>query len=195
MDNQIFFIIIGSDQWVISENICYLNNLVIPENISAEYMVLDSDSIPQALDTAMNESAAKYKVYMDENVFITDKNFLTKALKIFNEQPDIGMLGVKGFSKESDTGKMKVQGHYVYRCNDITMPCMKEVYETKNNGTLEVMALDKHFMMTSVDTKWYGDSNNFNIIKSVGLRNIGYRTAILMEEKASVLFDNGILGE
>lgn len=195
MENQIFFVIVGNDQWIISENLCYLNNLILPENMSVEYVISASDNIPQTLEAAMNESVAKYKIYLDENTFITDKNFLIKALNIFNKQPEIGMLGVRGFYKENETSKMQVKGHYVYLDNDTTTSCVKDVCEGKYNEVLDVMALDRHFMMTSIDTAWHGDNNNFNIIKSVELRHMGYRTVVLTDEKPSVLFDNGIINK
>lgn len=196
MENKIFFIIIGSDQWVISENLRYINEIVIPEGMSAEYIVVpEGEILSQTLENAMLQSDAKYKVYLDQNVFIIDKEFLVKADKIFSEYPDIAMLGSCGFYKKDDQSEMEVKGHYIYMGNDSATSYVKEIGKEEKSGIIEVMALDRHFMMTSVDTFWNGDNANFNIVKSVELRRKKYKTVIFVDDNPTVIFDNGILNE
>lgn len=196
VENQILFIIIGNDQWVISENICYLNNLVIPENMNAEYVIInETENIPNAFQKGMIQSSAKYKIYLDQNAFIIDKEFLVKAIKTFNEYKNIAMIGSCGFYKKDSQSEMEVKGHYVYMGNDSQTSYVKESGKEENTGITEVVTLDEHFIMTAIDTPWRGDNNNFNIIKSVELRHMDYKTAILIDDMPQVLFDNGILNE
>lgn len=196
MENQFFFIIIGNDELVISENLRYLNNLVIPGKMHAEYMIVhENKNLSQALERGRLESAAKYKIYLDQNTFIIDKDFLVKAKQVFEKYQDIAMLGGRGFCKSDGQSKLEIKGHYIYQENNETLPCIKEMGQDASKEILDAMALDKHFMMTSIDTTWKGNDNNYNILKSVELRHRGYRTVVLTDENPMILFDNGILCE
>ena len=45
---------------------------------------------------AMQSSDAKYKIYMHQDVFIKDTEFLDKIIQIFKEDSEIGMIGMVG---------------------------------------------------------------------------------------------------
>ncbi len=194
MENEIFFVIIGNDQWIISENIRYLNRLVIPKNMKVEYIVAsDTENIAALMQKSMRQSAAKYKIYLDQNTFIVNKNFLEKAISVFQKNSDIGMLGARGFYKLKEKNEMQSCGNYICNYDDGRNICISNVREGNVNTIVDVMALDEHFMMTSVDSDWNGNNKNFQIAKSVEMRHAGYRTAVLIEREPFVLFDNGII--
>lgn len=193
IQDEILFIIVGNDDWIISENIKFIDNMTIPKHMKVEYRVVSNlDNIPQTVQNAMRESMAKYKIYLDQNVFLLDKEFLTKAIAIFQNNPDIGLLGARGYYKTEENEKMELRGNYIFHYNDTRNICLSNVCEGGVNTIVDVMALDKHFMMTSVDSDWNGNNSNFHIIKSVEMRHAGYRTVVFIDEKPFVLFDNGI---
>ena len=47
-------------------------------------------------NAAMRDSDAKIKIYMHQDVFIADKDFLLKLLEIFDSDSHIGMVGMVG---------------------------------------------------------------------------------------------------
>lgn len=193
IQDEILFIIVGNDDWIISENIKFIDNMTIPKHMKVEYRVVSNlDNIPQAVQNAMRESMAKYKIYLDQNAFLIDKEFLPKAIAIFQNNPDIGLLGARGYYKTEENEKMELRGNYIFQYNDTRNICLSNVCEGDVNTIVDVMALDKHFMMTSVDSDWNGNNSNFHIIKSVEMRHMGYRTVVFIDEKPFVLFDNGI---
>ena len=53
---------------------------------------------------AMQKTDAKYKVYLHQNVFIINQNFIKDILDIFQQNKNIGLLGVAGGRSYRQTG-------------------------------------------------------------------------------------------
>ncbi|MBD8924410.1 MAG: hypothetical protein EGR89_00060, partial [[Eubacterium] rectale] len=169
MENKIFFIIFGNDQGIINENVSYLNSLIVPNGMDAEYMVVNSncESLSDSFQWAMTQSKAKYKVYMSQDTFIIDKYFLEKAINTFENNQDIALLGARGFYKEGQENNMKSIGRYIYNWNDGNIITTMEVQESCSRQLVDVVALEKNFIMTSVDSDWEGNNDNFYVMKSI----------------------------
>ena len=195
MENKIYFIIFGNDQGTINENVSYLNSLIVPNGMDAEYMVVNSncESLSDSFQWAMTQSKAKYKVYMSQDTFIIDKYFLEKAINIFENNQDIALLGARGFYKESQENNMKSVGRYIYNWNDGNIITTMEVQESCSRQLVDVVALEKNFIMTSVDSDWEGNNDNFYVMKSIKMRHMGYRSVVMIDKEPFILFDNGIL--
>ena len=66
LDNQkICFIICYNQEIYLEECLVYLQNLHIPDGFSTDLLtILDAPSITEGYQAAMEESNAKYKIYM-----------------------------------------------------------------------------------------------------------------------------------
>lgn len=92
-DKKICFIICYNDDKYINECLYYINRLFIPDGYTIDVlMVKDAYSMTSGYNAAMNETDAKYKIYMHQDVFIVNINLLEDILKIF-EDKNVGMLG------------------------------------------------------------------------------------------------------
>ena len=195
MKYDIAFIVYGDDEWIISENIDYINSLIIPEGLSIEIIkVIGNEELSDKLEAGRVQTNAKVKIYLNQNSYIIDKNFVLKILKAFEDNPKVGIIGTRGCYKNIDTDKIEFIGNNLYQQYGLgsQIGILKEGYE---QGIIETLAIDNHIMITAKDTPWGGNSSNANIVKSVELRHMGYNTAVIVEDNPMVLFDNGILKE
>lgn len=108
MDNHKFaFIICSNNSIMLNECIFYIHQLIIPKNYDIEILTVENaSSITSAYNEAMVSCNAKYKIYMHQDVFILNRNFLNDALSIFLSDPKIGLLGMVGYTKISPDGIM-----------------------------------------------------------------------------------------
>ena len=75
----------------------YLNQLHIPDGFTTELITIaDAPSMTAGYQAAMNESDAKYKIYLHQDVFILYPYFLDSLVEIFQVSSHIGMIGMAG---------------------------------------------------------------------------------------------------
>lgn len=76
----------------------------MPDEIVAEiFPITGAASMASSYNYGMSLSDAKYKVYLRQDVFIINKNFINDITRIFVDNPDIGMIGMVG-ANEDHTG-------------------------------------------------------------------------------------------
>lgn len=92
---ELAFIIAESNKQYLHECIRYIQMLELPENCSIDILHIEgASSIVEAYDAAMLESSARYKIYLHEDYFITDRYFISNILNVFESNRNIGILGI-----------------------------------------------------------------------------------------------------
>ena len=82
----------------------FINNLKVPEGMKVELIpVRGADSMCHGYNMGMKQTDAKYKVYIHQDTFIANKNFIGDLLNIFKDKA-IGALGVIGARKLPKSG-------------------------------------------------------------------------------------------
>lgn len=150
--NKIACIICENDSKELSECLHYLRQINIPDGYDIEIKHDISEiSIMPFYEKAMQQSNAKYKVYLHQDTFIINPNFLYELIEIFESDPQIGMIGCVGRRKMPadafavdgwNTGKVYDNVHSIHG------------YE---NGICEVDALDGLLLATQYDIPWRDD--------------------------------------
>lgn len=193
MENAIFFIIIGDDERILDENVRYLNHLLLPEKMNAEYCIVSKNE--DAFRIGQSESDAMYKVYLDQDAYIIDKNFILKILKVFEENQNIKLVGTRGYKIDLASGKLEIVGNNLamrYGQNEK----IGQICEGTDYGIIEVQAVDSHLFVTSQDMEWGNKSLKNQVVeRSVLMRNLGYKTVVIREDTPPILFDNNIIDE
>lgn len=193
MKNKISFILYGDDDWILSENINYVNILNIPDDIVVEIIkITNRYGLVDYLEYGRKQSNAKYKVYLDQNAYIIDKDFILKILSSFKKNPQLGLLGVRGYYKDPQNGELIFLGNNMYRKYAYNSK-ITTLREGEHEGLITTLALDSHVMITSIDTPWSGGDINTSIAKSVELKHMGFETAVMINSKPMILFDNNLL--
>lgn len=157
-DKKICFIICYNDDKYISECLHYINRLTVPDGYLLDVLtVKNADSMTSGYNAAMNETDAKYKIYMHQDVFIVNINLLEDILKIF-EDKNVGMLGVVGTPNMPENGCMW-NGPRVGRVYSSNVLTAKEFIASDMNERpyMEVEAVDGLFIATQYDIIWRED--------------------------------------
>lgn len=151
-EKKIAFIICSNDEQETEECLFYLANLKIPEEYEKDIVLVhNASSMASGYNTGMKRTDAKYKVYMHQDTFIINQNFIFELLDIFRADRKIGLLGCVGCRRMAadgyavscwDTGK-------VYHNLDIC-----HYYE---HEVCEVDVVDGLLLATQYDIPWRED--------------------------------------
>lgn len=195
-DNKIAFILCVNNQMYFDECCAYLDRLNVPEGYEVEvFPVWDSSSMCQAYNIGMNASDAKYKIYMHQDVFITEELFITKIIHIFENNKNIGMIGMVGaehipssgvFFNSYNIGKVEVR--------EPDMPYYYVAGKDKEE-LMDVQAVDGVLMATQVDIPWredlFKDYDFYDASQGLEFIKAGYRVVVPAQEKPWIIHDCG----
>lgn len=174
----------------------YINNLKIPDGYSVEHIIIyNATSMTSGYNKAMHSSDAKYKIYLHQDVFILNKNFLYDLLTYF-KAPSVGMIGIVG---SPDFPKNCVMW-YGYR---IGIFYSNSIYSSSYNEfqkiytPTQVEAIDGFLMATQYDIPWREDIftgwDFYDISQCFEFRKAGYNIIIPPSDTPWCFHDDGIL--
>ena len=96
-EHQIAFITCVNDETEYAECRNYLNRLYVPEGYSTDMIgIREAPSMTAGYNAGMKSSDAKYKVYLHQDVFVKNVNFIADLLSVFDCDERVGLLGVIG---------------------------------------------------------------------------------------------------
>ena len=96
-EKKICFIACVNNEVFWQECLLYIDQLVIPKGYEVDVLaVWDARSIAAGYNEGMQATDAKYKIYLHQDTFITDKYFLQELIDIFAIDKKIGMVGMVG---------------------------------------------------------------------------------------------------
>lgn len=196
---EICFIICTNDPVYAQECIYYIKHLVVPEDICVDILTVeDAKSLTSAYNEAMRYSQAKYKVYLHQDTFIVNPHFIHDCVKLFRENPQIGMIGNVGVKKMPASGVMWDTDRY-------GMLYEQHIYETallanaipKNLPYLEVDAIDGFLMVTQYDIVWREDLftgwDFYDCSQSKEFIRKGYKVVVPALEESWCVHDCGFI--
>ena len=192
-ENKITFIICVNDDLYYSECTFYINQLVIPEGYKTEIIsIRDAESMCSAYNAGMKESDAKYKIYLHQDVFIRNKNFLSDILNIFKNDSSIGMIGMIGGND------MPMVGTWNTGLVDVRNPSTPYYVLGRkdwNGSDVEVEAVDGILIATQYDLPWREDLfthfDFYDVSQSFEMRKAGYKVIVPYQKEPWVIHDCG----
>lgn len=186
---QIAFIICCDNELYYSESLRYISELEIPEGFDIDVLcVADANSVAVAYNEAMNASAAKYKVYLQQGVLILNRHFLYDVIRIFQNNSNIGMLGICGTEKLNEAvgkqGKWEVGKAAVYNGRELLENC----YNQENDEEyVPVHTVDNSLIVTQYDIPWREDLSEmnsfYNVSQSLEMLRRGLSVVVPYQEK------------
>ena len=201
MNNHKFaFIICSNRPLLLEECLYYINHLVIPEGYSIDVLTIqDAVSMASAYNEAMAASDAKYKIYMHQDVYLLNRNFLMDLLAIFQSDPQIGLIGMVGYDSISSDGIMWHAprcGNLYYANPPIPYPALESYsYSLEQDSYHSVALIDGLLMATAYDLPW--DSvlltgwDFYDAFQSIHFLQKGYRIAGPSQRHPWCLHDSG----
>ena len=155
-EKKIAVIIYKTDKNSFDEAKKSASKLVVPNGYELEILTAEGENKFSAYNSAMNQSDAKYKIYLDEHVIFLQKNILRRMLKIFQSNEKIGIIGVAGAIELSTSGMCLSSEK---RCGNFLTGKNKTRSSSKKfkDDFIEVDAVDGFFLMTQYDLNWRDD--------------------------------------
>ena len=197
-EKKICFIMCVNDELYEEECIRYIKRLRVPEGYEVQQLsVWGAESMAAGYIEAMKQSDAKYKVYLHQDVFIVNKNFIRDLLWIFAQNKEIGMVGMVGSIVMPIEGVMWAGGRVgslftsnVKQAGPSLIGQVKAPYE-------QVEAVDGFLIATQEDLPWREDLftgwDFYDISQSMEFRKKGYKVVVPHMEIPWCLHDDGYI--
>ena len=142
----------------------------------------------------MHGSDAKYKVYLHQDVFIVNRNFIQDLLDIFTEK-DIGMIGMVGAAELPENSIMwnmprvgKLYVNLIYQSHKSVFGGIEEKYQ-------QVQAVDGLLIATQYDLPWREDLFHYwdfyDVSQSQEFIQKGYRVVVPSQKQPWCIHDDG----
>lgn len=201
-DKSFCFIICTNNDILLEECITYLNRLSVPEGYTVDLIsVTDAKSMTSGYNEAMASSDAKYKIYMHQDVFIINEHFLYDLLSVFESDMKIGMIGMVGYERLSETGVMwrekKTGCDPAYGAKDAYQGMDVSGYRySREDGFSDVFVADGLLLATSADIPW--DEENFDgwdyydASQCMRFHENGYRVVTPVQKYPWFIHDDGM---
>ena len=182
-NKKVSFIIAINDEIVFTECEFYINNLIVPNDFEIEVIpIRNAGCLTKAYNTCMNSSDSKYKVYLHQDVFIINKNFINDILEVFNFD-NIGLIGVCGAKVISEGGiwweSSEIVGK-VYESHTGKMELLK--FNEVESQFNEVEGVDGLIMITQYDIPWREDIfkgwHFYDLSQCMEFKKRGYKVVV-----------------
>lgn len=183
--NKIAFIICANNALYYDECVRYINDLNIPEGLCTDIICIqEADSMTQGYNAGMQASDAKYKVYLHQDTFILNRNFIKDMLQVFSSDRSIGLLGVLGIPQlPSDVNchLCKKVGNII-KYDGHTIMDTDFLLQRQDQNWQEVEAIDGLLMATQYDIPWREDFLDgwdfYDISQSLEMKRHGYKVVV-----------------
>lgn len=197
-DKKFCFIICYNKEVYLNECLLYLQQLHIPDGYSMDILTIsDAPSITKGYQAAMEESDAKYKIYMHQDVFILYPFFLDSLIQIFGSYHRIGMIGMAGSDILSEDYVMGNNGNLtvnLYQRGQSYNDYHNYRYELEHGLTV-MDSIDGLLMATAYDIPWRTDILDgwdfYDLSQSFEFRKQGYKIVIPVQHYPWCLHDDG----
>ncbi len=198
MNNKKFcFIMCANNKPYEQEALTYISRLHIPEGYDLDCIsIWDAKSMTSGYNEAMAASDAKYKIYMHQDVFIINRDFLYELLDIFHN-PTIGMVGLVGAPEMPENAVM-------WNEKEIGRVLTNRIYHTYNleyddaaAPFQSVDAIDGLLMATQYDIPWREDLfkhwDFYDASQSFEFKRAGYKVVVPYMKDSWAIHDDGFI--
>ena len=135
----------------------HIAKLIIPKSYKIEIIpVYNANSLCSAYNEGMTKSNSKYKIYLHQDLMITDKNFLNIMINCFKKDKDLAILGIAGCKKIPKSGIWwdgDLVGQF-YDTHDGHNEPKRHRFMVDENNVINVEALDGCILCTQFDIDW-----------------------------------------
>ncbi|MDD6810706.1 MAG: glycosyltransferase family protein [Lachnospiraceae bacterium] len=200
-DKEFCFIICSNDKLYTKECLHYINYLIVPKGYQIDILTVEkAKSMTAGYNEAMQYSKAKYKVYLHQDTFIINQNFIQDCLDIFKNDKKIGMIGNIGAPKLPTSGIMwetvrcgKVYEQHIYETSLVSNPEDEKI----KSDFFEVEAIDGFLMVTQYDICWREDFFDkwdfYDCSQSMEFIRRGYRVVVPQMKQPWCVHDCGFV--
>ena len=197
-EKEVCFIICSNHQMYTEECLYYIRHLNIPAGFSIDILTVENaKSMAAGYNEAMQHSKAKYKVYLHQDTFIVNPDFIRDFLDVFQKDAQIGMIGMIGAPKLPESGIMwegeRCGAIYSWRIYEMAL------MQLGNSALTEVEVIDGLLMITQYDIPWREDLFDkwdfYDCSQSKEFERHGYKIVVPAMSKPWCLHDTGFINQ
>lgn len=199
-DKKISFVMCCNNQYYMNECCQYLDELIVPEGYEVDIVEVNgAKSMTAGCNEGMGRTDAKYKIYMHQDVFITNKNFLVDLLEIFKQDEAIGMVGMVGTPYMVKDGCMwhGIRFGSFYKLQENLKKDIVHRFFPFETGYMEVEAVDGLLMATQYDLPWRDDIfqkwDFYDVAQSFEFLKAGYKVVVPGQAPEWYIHDCGVI--
>ncbi|WP_379134712.1 glycosyltransferase family protein [Paenibacillus sp. sgz500958] len=198
--DKICFIYCVNQFHLLKESMKYLSALFIPEGINVEVLTIaNAKSMASGYNEALSKTNAKYKVYLHQDVYILNPNFIVDVLNIFQQNAKLGLFGVIGSRYLPSSGMWwESADNYgqVFGSHSGTMELLAFNNCEPGNACQRVTAVDGLLMITQADILWREDLfpgwHYYDISQCMEFSRAGYEIGVAFQDTPWALHDCGV---
>lgn len=196
-EQKICFILCTNNELYEKECISYIRKLNVPSGYAIQIIpIRGAVSMTAGYNQGMNQSDAKYKIYLHQDVFIIYQDFLTELLALFTEK-SIGMVGMVGSLNFNESSVMWFGNRIGMLHSNSIFFSDSYLFGEVDGKYQEVEAVDGLLMATQYDIPWREDIftgwDFYDASQSMEFRRSGYKVVVPATEKPWCIHDDGIL--
>ncbi|MBB5336842.1 glycosyltransferase [Pectinatus brassicae] len=186
---KISFIIYKKNDIKYKKLIISLSFLNIPDNVFVNVVTLTGEgSIASIYNEGINVSKdADYRIYVDENIKILEKNLISKVVGIFDNDSKIGIMGCIG------TTAISLTGGFLEKSGKVKINENEKIYDEFLEKYKEVIAVSGVLMVTRGNILWREDlfkGNGFwDIAQCIEYKRSGYKIVIPQQNNCWIQTD------
>lgn len=183
---KICFITCVNDDALYEECIRYIQALHVPDGFDIEMIsVHDANSLTEGYNRAMQQTDAKYKVYLHQDTFIINKNFIFDFLEIFVDNYKIGLLGLLGTKQVPLDLEWKDKGMRFGKIYEPTQNGLQQLaFNEIENSFENVQIIDGSIMVTQYDVAWRNSFSKYSsIVHSCEFTIAGYQIVVPKQQE------------
>ncbi len=198
-ERKVCFITCVNDREAYTECVTYIQELHVPTHFELELISIeDAASMTQGYQSAMEQSDAKYKVYLHQDVLIVNKNFISDMVEVFGANSELGIIGVTGAKTIPSSGIWWESSRKVGKVYDSCTGNMKLLSFLDVTQPVEmVTALDGLILITQYDIAWNSEVfdgwHYYDLAQCMEFTCSGYKVGIPRQENPWVIHDCGIV--
>lgn len=194
MDNkQIAFIMCVNQNQECEEAVHYIEKLNLPKGYTRDVIIVtEATSMAAGYQVAMKSSDAKYKVYMHQDVFIYNKNFIENTISVFDSDKNIGAIGMIGRRKLPEEFYVAADwdvGNIYF--NGAVSQIRKQEY---SEWPMDADIVDGLLIATQYDIDWREDLFDgwdfYDISQCMEMKRAGYRVVVPYQQAPWCYHDN-----
>lgn len=158
---EIACILCANDMDYVNEVIIYLRRQKLPEGFRlCLYAVWDARSMAAGYNLAMKASTAEYKIYMHQDTFLCDEEYISKLVEML-QKTDYAMLGLAGTKRLPESGRWwdsKPEDMHFCLYQDFTLQMFSAVTNRCADARCQEMeCIDGVLMAAKVHIPWRED--------------------------------------
>ncbi|WP_167747136.1 glycosyltransferase [Cohnella luojiensis] len=187
-----------NDESKYAECLKFIHALTVPAGFTVEPLaVRRSGSMALGYNQALQQTDAKYKVYMHQDVLILNRRFFVDLIKLFEEHPAIGLLGVVGAKTLPVSGIWWEAPKRVGKIYDsISGKAAITDWGGFTGALSEVLVVDGLLMSTQYDLRWRDDLFDgwhfYDTSQCMEFIQTGYKVAVPNQQEPWCWHDCGV---